>query len=123
MIDKIKKELKKRFEISGSNMIEIVMKKSGDTIIITADSDVKGPETVFELKSFKLQPVHVEGLDNLAAEIANYDQAVAEQQDIIANLYAFKREKIDAGIASASEKAWYISAFENVFGYRPSVAA
>lgn len=123
MIDKIKKELKKRFEISDSNMIEIVMKKSGDTIIITADSDVKDPGTVFELKSFKLQPVRVEGLDRLAAEIANYDQAVAEQQDAIADLYAFKREKIDTGMASASEKAWYISAFENMFGYRPSVAA
>lgn len=123
MIDKIKKELKKRFELSDSNMIEIVMKKSGDTVIITADADVKGPETIFELKSFKLQPVHVEGLDNLAAEIANYDQAVAKQQDMIADLYAFKRERIETGIASASEKAWYISAFESVFGYRPSVAA
>lgn len=123
MIDKIKKELKKRFELSDNNMIEITMKKSGDTVIITADADVKGPDTVFELKSFKLQPVCVKGLDNLAAEIANYDQAVAGQQDMIADLYAFKREKIDTGIASASEKAWYVSAFENMFGYRPSVAA
>lgn len=123
MIDKIKKELKKRFELSDNNMIEITMKKSGDTIIITADADVKGPETIFELKSFKLQPVHVEGLDNLAAEIANYDQTVAKQQDMIANLYAFKREKIDTCMASAREKAWYVSVFESAFGYRPSVAA
>lgn len=123
MIDKIKKELKKRFEISEGNMIEIVMKKSGDTIVITADADVKDPETVFEIKSFKLQPVRVEGLDSLAVEIINYDKTVAEQQDAIAGLYAFKRERIETGIASASEKAWYINAFESVFGYRPSVAA
>lgn len=122
MIEKIKKELQQRFELSDGT-IEIIMRKSGDTVIITADADAEDPDTVFVMKSFKLQPVRVKGMDSLAAEIVNYDRTVAKQQDAIANLYAFKREKIDTGIASASEKTWYVGTFESVFGYKPSVAA
>lgn len=122
MIEKIKKELQQRFELSDGT-IEIIMRKSGDTVIITADADAEDPDTVFVMKSFKLQPIRVKGMDSLAAEIVNYDRTVAKQQNAIAGLYAFKRERIETGMASASEKTWYVSAFESVFGYKPSVAA
>lgn len=62
-------------------------------------------------------------MDSLAAEIVNYDQAVAKQQNAIAGLYAFKRERIETGMASVSEREWYVGEFESVFGYKPSVAA
>lgn len=122
MIEKIKKEIQKRMGLANG-MIEIVMKKSGDVVIITADADASDPETIFEMKGYKLQPICVRGLDNLAVEIANYDKAVEKQQGIISNLYAFKREKIDTGVASQCEKAWYADTFEEIFGYRPSMAA
>lgn len=122
MIEKIKKELQQRFELSDGT-IEIIMRKSGDTVIITADADAEDPDTVFVMKSFKLQPIRIKGMDSLAVEIINYDRTVAKQQNAIAGLYAFKRERIDTGMASASEREWYVGTFESVFGYKPSVAA
>lgn len=122
MIEKIKNEIKKRLALSNGT-IEIKMRKSRDTVIITADADAEGPDTVFEMKSFKLQPIRIKGMNSLAVEIINYDRTVAKQQNAIAGLYAFKRERIDTGMASASEREWYVGEFESVFGYKPSVAA
>lgn len=51
MIEKIKNEIKKRLALSNGT-IEIKMRKSGDTVIITAYADAEDPDTVFVMKSF-----------------------------------------------------------------------
>lgn len=123
MINRIKRELAKRLSESESGFIEIRMKKSSDVVIITAHGDIADPNTMFEIKSFKLQAVFAFGLDNLACEIANYDQTVADQQKLIGDLYAFKREKIDTKQATDTELFEYVETYNKLFGYRPSVGA
>ncbi len=123
MIDKIMKELWKRLEASVEEFIEIRMKKSGDVVIITPDGSADDPETIYELKSFKLQPVYARGLRRLAEEIVRYDRTVQEQQKLIADLYAFHREKIDTGLASGWEIQQYSDTYNCLFGYRPDTAA
>ena len=38
-------------------------------------------------------------MDELAKEIADYDQTVAWQQNLILDLYTFEREKLETGTA------------------------
>lgn len=123
MIDKIKKELRRRLEASEDGMIEIKMRKSGDVVIITAGRATAVPLCIFQIKSYKLQPVYALGYEELAIAVANYDQTVEKQQKLIFNLHAFEREKIETGTASESETAWYIDAYEGLFGYKPDIAA
>lgn len=73
IIDKIKNELAKRLEASADGMIEIKMRKSGDVVIITSNRAEAGPLSIFQIKSYKLQPVYALGYDELAMEIADYD--------------------------------------------------
>ena len=123
MIDKIKNELRRRLEASADGIIEIKMRKSGDAVIITSSKAAAGPLCIFQVKSFKLQPVYALGYDELAMEIADYDQTVEKQQKLILDLYTFEREKLETYTASESETAWYINAYEGLFGYRPDIAA
>ncbi len=123
MIDKIKNELRKRLESSAEGMIEIEMRKSGDVVIIYASGPADDENTVYKIKSFKLQPVYAKGLTHLAKEIAAYDTTVTQQQELIELLYEFKREKIDTGLATMLEKQQYTETFNRLFGYRPSIAA
>ena len=123
MIDKIKNELRRRLEAIADGIIEIKMRKSGDAVIITSSKAAAGPLCIFQVKSFKLQPVYALGYDELAMEIADYDQTVEKQQKLILDLYTFEREKLETYTASESETAWYINAYEGLFGYRPDIAA
>ncbi len=121
--DRIKKELAKRLEASADGMIEIKMRKSGDVVIITSSKTEAGPLCIFQIKSYKLQPVYALGYDELAMEIADYDQTVEKQQKLILDLFTFEREKLETNTASESETAWYINAYEGLFGYKPDIAA
>lgn len=56
-------------------------------------------------------------------EIADYDQTVEKQQNLILDLYTFESEKLETGTASESEIAWYIDAYDGLFGYKPDIAA
>lgn len=123
MIDKIKNELAKRLEASEDGMIEIKMRKSGDVVIITSSRATAGPLCIFQIKSYKLQPVYALGYDELAMAVADYDQTVEKQQKLILDLYAFEREKLETGTASESEIEWYIDVYEGLFGYKPPIAA
>jgi len=123
MIKKIRDELQKRLEASTEGMIEIKMRKSGDVVIIYASGPVHNEDTIYKIKSYKLQPVYAKGLTHLAKEIAAYDTMVMQQQELIELLYEFKREKIDTGIATMLEKQQYTETFNRLFGYRPSIAA
>ena len=98
MIDKIKNELRRRLEASEDGMIEIKMRKSGDVVIITASRAAADPLCIFQIKSFKLQAVYALGYYELAMEIADYDQTVEKQQNLILDLYNFEREKLDSCI-------------------------
>ena len=123
-IEKIKKELASRLKQAANNgFLEIRMRNSGDVVIITPDGPEDDPETIFELRSFKLQKIYAVGLDELAKEIADYDQTVAWQQKLILYLYTFEREKLEPGTASKSEITWYIDAYDGLFGYKPPIAA
>lgn len=51
---KIKEELAARLTSSDNDMIEIVMKKSGDVVIIIADGPADDPETCYLLKGSPL---------------------------------------------------------------------
>lgn len=118
--DKIKKELAKRlWQAADDGFLEIRMKKSNDVVIITPDGPEDDPETIYELRGFKLQKIYAVGLDELANEIMNYDKTVAWQQELIGRLDHFKRMKIDTGIATAAEKRWYAKTYESVFWYDP----
>lgn len=123
MIDKIKNELAKRLEASEDGMIEIKMRKSGDVVIITSSRATAGPLCIFQIKSYKLQPVYALGYDELAMAVADYDQTVEKQQKLILDLYAFEREKLETGTASKSEIAWYIDAYEGLYGCKPAIVA
>lgn len=123
MIDKIKNELRKRLEASTYGMIEIKMRKSGDVVIIYASGPATDENTVYKIKSFKLQPIYARGLTHLAKEIASYDTSVDQQQELIELLYEFKREKIDTGLATMLEKQQYTETYNRLFGYRPLIAA
>lgn len=116
---KIKEELAARLTSSDNDMIEIVMKKSGDVVIIIADGPADDPETGYLLKGYKLQKIYAIGMDALAMEIMNYDRTVAGQQHLADKLYAFKRERIDTGMATDSERCQYADAFYGLFGYDP----
>ena len=73
--DKIKNELAKRlWQAADDGFIEIRMKKSNDVVIITPDGPEDDPETIYELRGFKLQKIYAVGLDELANEIMNYDK-------------------------------------------------
>lgn len=122
--DKIKNELAKRlWQEADDGFIEIRMKKSNDVVIITPDGPEDDPETVYELKGYKLQKIYAVGLDELAQEIMNYDRTVEKQQKLILDIYAFEREKLETGTASESEIEWYIDVYEGLFGYKPPIAA
>ena len=123
MIDKIKNELRRRLEASEDGMIEIKMRKSGDVVIITASRAAADPLCIFQIKSFKLQAVYALGYYELAKEIADYDQTVEKQQNLILDLYTFESEKLETGTASESEIAWYIDAYHGLFGYKTDIAA
>lgn len=116
---KIKNELAARLTSSDNDMIEITMKKSGDVVIIIADGPADDPETGYLIKGYKLQKIYAIGLDALAMEIANYDRTVAGQQRLAVELYEFKREKIDTGLATDAERRQYADAFYGLFGYDP----
>lgn len=122
MIDKIKKELQKRLEASKDGMIEIKMRKSGDVVIIYASGPTTDDNTVYKIKSFKLQPIYAKGITHLAKEISSYDTTV-KQQELIELLYEFKREKLDTGLATTLERQQYTETYNRLFGYRPSIAA
>lgn len=95
------------------------MKKSNDVLIIWFDGDLSDPETVYKLKSYKLQAVIVHGLDALVTEVMDYDRTVARQQDLIQKLYSFYREKIQTKIATEQERQWYANTFKGLFHYDP----
>lgn len=125
-IEKIKKELASRLKQAANKaFIEIRMRNSGDVVIITPDGPEDDPETIFELRSFKLQKIYAVGLYGLAKEILNYDQTVAWQQKLILDLYDFQIDKLETqtGTASESEMAWYINVYEGLFGQKPPIAA
>lgn len=125
MIDKIKNELRRRLEASEDGMIEIKMRKSGDVVIITASRAAADPLCIFQIKSFKLQAVYALGYYELAMEIADYDQTVEKQQNLILDLYDFQIDKLETetGTASESEIAWYIDAYDGLLGYKPDIIA
>ena len=117
--EKIKAELMNRFA-SGSDIIEIKMKKTGDVVIITPDSDpLSDPDTVFDLRGYMLQTIEVSGLDKLADTIMDYYNIVSRQQYLIARLDEFRRTRIDTGMATESEKKEYVRQFKGLFGYDP----
>lgn len=87
------------------------------------DDSTAGPLCIFQIKSYKLQPVYALGYDELAMAVADYDQTVEKQQKLILDLYAFEREKLETGTASESEIEWYIDVYEGLFGYKPTIAA
>lgn len=118
--DRIKSELADRLmQAKDDGFIEIRMKASNDVVVITPDGSPDDPETIYELRGFKLQKIYAVGLDELAKEILNYDQTVAWQQDLIGKLYDFKRCRLDTGLATAAEKRWYAKTYESVFWYDP----
>lgn len=122
--EKIKKELTERLQQAADDgFIEIRMKKSNDVVIITPDGSEDDPETIYELRGFKLQKIYAVGLDELANEIMNYDKTVEKQQKLILDIYAFEREKLETNTASELEIEWYIDAYEGLFGYKPPIAA
>lgn len=122
--EKIKKELTERLQqATDDGFIEIRMKKSNDVVIIMPDGPEDDPETIYELKGYKLQKIYAVGLDELAQEIINYDRTVEKQQKLILDIYAFEREKLETKTASKSEIAWYIDAYVGLFGYKPAIAA
>ena len=79
--EKIKNELKNRFASASNNdFIEIKMKKTGDVVIITPDSDpLSDPNTVFDLRGYMLQAIEVSGLDKLAETIMDYYNIVMQK--------------------------------------------
>lgn len=118
--DRIKSELAERLmQAADDGFLEIRMKASNDVVIITPDGAPDDPETIYELRGFKLQKIYAVGLDELANKVMNYDKTVAWQQDLIGRLYHFKRMKIDTGLATAAEKRWYAKTYESVFWYDP----
>ena len=120
IIDKIKNELAKRLQkAADAGFIEIRMKASNDVVVITPDGPADDPETIYELRGFKLFNIFAVGLDELAKEVLNYDKTVAWQQELISRLYHFKRMKIDTGLATAAEKRWYAKTYESVYWYDP----
>lgn len=124
LIEKIKKELASRLKQAANKaFIEIRMRNSGDVVIITPDGPEDDPETIYELRSFKLQKIYAVGLDELAKEIADYDQTVAWQQKLILDLYDFQIDKLETQTGTTSEMAWYINVYEGLFGYKPDIIA
>lgn len=120
IIDKVKNELAKRLQkAADAGFIEIRMKASNDVVVITPDGPADDPETIYELRGFKLFKIFAVGLDELAKEILNYDKTVAWQQDLISKLYDFKRCRLDTGLATAAEKRWYAKTYESVYWYDP----
>lgn len=120
IIDKIKNELAKRLmQAEDDGFIEIRMAASNDVVVITPDGSPDDPDTVYELRGFKLQKLYAVGLDELAKEVLNYDKTVAWQQDLIGRLYDFKRCRLDTGLATAAEKRWYAKTYESVYWYDP----
>ena len=119
--EKIKNELKNRFASASNNdFIEIKMKKTGDVVIITPDSDpLREPDTVFDLRGYMLQAIEVSGLDKLAETIMDYYNIVSREQFLTARLDEFKCTRIDTGTASGTEKKKYTRQFKNLFGYDP----
>lgn len=120
IIDKIKNELAKRLmQAEDDGFIEIRMAASNDVVVITPDGSPDDPDTVYELRGFKLQKLYAVELDELAKEVLNYDKTVAWQQDLIGRLYDFKRCRLDTGLATATEKRWYAKTYESVYWYDP----
>ena len=118
--DRIKKELVERLEAAAyDGFIELRMKKSNDVLIVWFDGAVDDPETVYKLKSYKLQAIIVTGLDALAKEVMDYDRTVARQQALIQKLYSFYREKIQTGITTEKERQWYADTHKGLFHYDP----
>ncbi len=119
--EKIKNELKNRFASASNNdFIEIKMKKTGDVVIITPDSDpLRNPDTVFDLRGYMLQAIRVTGLDQLSDAILDYYSIISGQQYQIARLDEFRRTRLDTGMASEAEKKEYARQFKNLFGYDP----
>ena len=119
--DRIKIELKNRFSAASSeDFIEIKMKKNGDVVIITPDSDpLSDPDTVFSLRGYMLQAIRVTGLDQLSDTILDYYNIVSGQQYQIARLDEFRRTRLDTGMATEPEKKEYVRQFQKLFGYDP----
>jgi len=118
--EKIKNELADRINATQyEGFIELRMRKSNDVLIIWFDGAADDPETVYKLKSYKLQAVIVTGLDALAKEVMGYDKTVDRQQDLMAKLYDFQRQKINPGLATERERQWYANTFKRLFHYNP----
>lgn len=118
--EKIKKELADRIEAAQyDGFIELRMKKSNDVLIIWFDGAADDPETVYKLKSYKLQSITVHGLEALSEAVRTYDQTVARQQSLTLKLYNFYRRKITPGIATEKERQWYADTFRSLFHYDP----
>ena len=63
IIDKIKNELAKRLQkAADAGFIEIRMKASNDVVVITPDGPADDPETIYELRGFKLFKIFAVGL-------------------------------------------------------------
>lgn len=123
MIDKIKRELVKKFNESIDELTcSIIMKKSNDVLIIEAQDSELDDETEFLIIGYKIFKIRVTGITKLAETIRDYDNITASRQDKMAELYAFDQDYIQTGRATQLERETYAREYKEIFGYNPFAA-